>query len=56
LRAKPKTVLTLNELIIFNGGILSIEKDIIVLRQKRQGDKLKLVDAELSSYKKDYIE
>jgi hypothetical protein len=34
-RAKPKTMLTPNEPIIFNGGVLSIEEDSIVLRQKR---------------------
>ena len=49
-------MLTLNELIIFNGGVLSIEEDSIVLRQKRQGDKLKQVDAKESIYRQDYME
>jgi hypothetical protein len=55
-RAKPKTMLTPNEPIIFNGGVLSMEEDSIVLRQKRQGDKLKQVDAKESTYRQDYME
>jgi len=55
-RAKPKTMLTPNELIIFNRGVLSMEEDSIVLRQKRQGDKLKQVDAKESIYRQDYME
>jgi hypothetical protein len=31
LRAKPKTTLTSDEPIIFNGGVLSIKGDIVVL-------------------------
>jgi hypothetical protein len=55
-RAKPKAALTPNEPIVFNGGILSMEGDSVVLRQKRQGDKLKEVDAKQSSYRQEYIE
>jgi hypothetical protein len=56
LRAKPKTTLTSDELIIFNRGVLSIEGDTVVLRQKRQGDKLEQVDARKPTYGQDYIE
>jgi hypothetical protein len=31
LRAKPKTILTSNKPIIFNGGVLSMEGETIVL-------------------------
>ena len=33
-----------------------MEEDSIVLRQKRQGDKLKQVDAKESTYRQDYME
>ena len=56
LRAKPKTTLTSDEPIIFNRGVLSIEGDTVVLRQKRQGDKLKQVDAKKPTYGQDYME
>ena len=56
LRAKLKTTLTSDEPIIFNGGVLSMEGDTVVLRQKRQGDKLKQVDTRKPTYGQDYME
>jgi hypothetical protein len=56
LRAKPKTTLTSDEPIIFNKGVLSIEGDTVMLRQKRQGDKLEQVDARKPTYGQDYME
>jgi hypothetical protein len=56
LRAKPKTTLTSDELIIFNKGVLSIKGDTVVLQQKRQGDKLKQVDTRKPTYRQNYIE
>jgi len=56
LRAKPKEVLTAETPIIFNGGVLSKEGKAVVLRQKRQGDKLRQIDTKASTFKQDYME
>ena len=45
LRAKGKQRLTQDNPIDFNGGILSMEGDSVYLRQKKQADKLAIVDS-----------
>jgi hypothetical protein len=42
--------------LIFNRGIVSQEKDNLVLRQKQQGKKLKLVDYNNPDFKQQYVE
>ncbi|POS83044.1 hypothetical protein EPUL_005361 [Erysiphe pulchra] len=55
-RAKPKTILSPDMPLMFNGCVVSQEKDNVVLRQKEQGEKLKVINAESSSMCQDYVE
>jgi hypothetical protein len=43
--AKPKKLLSLETLLIFNGCILTQKEEDIELRQKKQGKKLKTVNS-----------
>ncbi|KAL4403389.1 hypothetical protein CABS03_15260 [Colletotrichum abscissum] len=52
--AKPKEVLTTNTPLTFNGGILTIEGETVVFRQKGQGEKITLVDPHAIDAKKRY--
>jgi len=54
LIAKLKKKLSLTTLLLFNGCILSLNKDSIALRQKGQGKKIDIINA--NSLKQGYIE
>jgi hypothetical protein len=56
--AKPKELLSLETLLIFNGCILTQKKgDVAVeLRQKKQGKKLKTVDSKAKDHQHKYRE
>jgi hypothetical protein len=56
LRAKPKEPLTSEAPLIFNGGVLSMEGESVVLRQKNQADKLQQIDVKASNFKQIYME
>ena len=56
LQAKPKEVLSPTNPLAFNGCILSQEDDVLYLRQKNQGKKIKLIDLKSNNRKKEYIE
>jgi hypothetical protein len=57
-RSKPKTVLTLDVQLDFNGCTLTIENSeaIMNLKQKGQGGKIKLVDIKAHDRAQQYIE
>jgi hypothetical protein len=44
LIVKPKEKLNLTTLLLFNGYILSLNKDSIALRQKSQGKKINIIN------------
>jgi hypothetical protein len=48
---KPKEKLTIVNLLLFNGYILSFQGDQMILCQKDQGKKLRLVDSEILDFK-----
>ena len=52
--AKPKEKLSLITLLLFNGCILSLNKDFIALRQKGQGKKIDVIN--VNSPKQGYVE
>ena len=54
LMAKPKEKLNLTTLLLFNGCILSLNKDSITLRQKGQGKKINIIN--INSLKQRYVE
>jgi hypothetical protein len=54
LMAKPKEKLNLTILLLFNGCILSLNKDSIALRQKSQGKKIDVIN--INSLKQGYME
>jgi hypothetical protein len=54
--AKPKERLTPETALIFNGCILTKCGDEIILRQKEQGKKVKLIDADTPDFKQGYVE
>jgi len=56
LRAKPKEALTPETPLIFNGGVLSMEGDTVVLRQKNQADKLQQINVKATNFKQVYLE
>ena len=56
LRAKPKEKLTEESPLIFNGGVLTKERDAIQLRQKNQADKLQPIDFKNDDYRQSYME
>ena len=54
LIVKPKEKLNLIILLLFNGCILSLNKDSIALRQKGQGKKINIIN--VNSLKQGYME
>jgi hypothetical protein len=54
--AKPKERLTPETALIFNGCILTKCGDELILRQKEQGKKVKLIDADTPDFKQGYVE
>src|SRR6266581_3787401 len=54
LMAKPKEKLNLTTPLLFNGCILSLNKDFITLRQKGQGKKIDIIN--INSLKQGYVE
>lgn len=54
-KAKPKQILTKDEPLMFNGGILTKKGDSIVITQKGQGQKLSLVDMTANDTKQQYV-
>jgi len=52
--AKPKEKLNLTTLLLFNGCILSLNKDSIALRPKGQGKKINIIN--INSLKLGYVE
>jgi len=55
--AKPKQLLTTDNFITFNGGVLSIAANgELTLRQKGQGKKLQLVDEKSPTAQQDYVQ
>ena len=52
--AKPKEKLSLTILLLFNGYILSLNKDSITLYQKGQGKKINVIN--VNSLKQGYME
>jgi hypothetical protein len=56
LRAKDKKKLSPNCPLDFNGGILSIDANTIYLKQKKQADKLEILDAKSTNLKQEYMQ
>ena len=56
LLAKPKKQLAPESPLVFNGCVLSINNRTILLRQKEQGKRIKLIDINTLDFKRDYIE
>lgn len=56
LNVKPKEELSQQKPLIFNGCILYAEGENIILRQKDQGSKLKIIDSKSPSCQQQYIE
>ncbi|KAK6218082.1 hypothetical protein QIS74_02513 [Colletotrichum tabaci] len=57
--AKPKTYLSVDDKLLFNGGIVAMassESTVITQRQKGQGTKLQLIDAKSPTAKQDYVQ
>jgi hypothetical protein len=54
--AKPKQLLTVDEPLIFNGGIVTLTGSTITLRQKGQATKLQPIDANAPNAKQQYVE
>ena len=55
--AKPREELTPINPLIFNSGIMrKLEDSLILLKQKEQGKKLKLINKELETYQEEYRE
>ena len=54
--AKPKERLTPDTPLIFNGCILTRRGDKLMLRQKEQGKKIQLIDADSPDFKHRYVE
>jgi hypothetical protein len=54
--AKSKEKLTPNSLLIFNGYVLVQDGNIMSLRQKEQGKKIKLIDIDISDARQKYVE
>lgn len=54
--AKEKQALTPDETLIFNGGVLSLRGDDLALRQKGQGQRLELIDANSPTARQQYVE
>ena len=55
-KAKPKEVLEVDKPLIFNGGIVSLDGDCLILRQKGQGKRLEVIDAKVPTAKQQYVE
>jgi hypothetical protein len=54
--AKSKEKLTPNSPLIFNGYVLVQNGNIMSLRQKEQGKKIKLIDIDIPDTKQKYVE
>jgi hypothetical protein len=54
--AKPKEKLTPDSPLIFNGCVLVQDGNIMSLRQKEQGKKIKLIDIDVSDTRQRYVE
>lgn len=54
--AKPKQVLTEQEPLVFNGGILTLTQGTVILRQKGQAKRLELVNPTAPDAKQRYVE
>ncbi|HEY2455482.1 MAG TPA: hypothetical protein VGI71_23255 [Scandinavium sp.] len=54
--AKPKEKLTPKTALIFNGCILTRSGDELMLRQKEQGKKIELIDADTPDFQQKYVE
>jgi hypothetical protein len=55
-KAKPKQLLSADEPLVFNGGIVALASHAITLRQKGQAKKLRLVDISAPEAKQQYVE
>ena len=55
-RAKPKSRLTVDLPIIFNGGVATLNRSEILLKQKNQADKLHQIDHTDRDYRQSYLE
>jgi hypothetical protein len=53
---KPKEKLTPDSPLIFNGCVLVQNGNIISLRQKEQGKKIKLIDIDIPNARQKYVE
>jgi hypothetical protein len=54
--AKPKEKLIPDSLLIFNGCVLVQDGNIMSLRQKKQGKKIKLIDIDAPNARQKYVE
>lgn len=54
--AKPHEILSSDNPIIFNGGVITLQENNINLTQKDQGKKIEIIDPKAPDYQKTYLE